>query len=82
MRGGRNSGGRGSRSKRSRNDQEVTDREARLRARSAAAAERNSVPPLNESEQVAAPHPHDDLECDCCNEAIANTIDDHVIITS
>ena len=42
MRGGRNSGGRGSRSKRSRNDQEVTDREARLRARTAAAEERSS----------------------------------------
>lgn len=78
MRGGRNSGGRGSRSKRSRNDQELTDREARLRARSAAAEERSSVPPPNESEQVAAPN--DGLECACCNKAIANT-DDHVFIT-
>ena len=62
----------------SRNDQELTDREARLRARSAAAEERSSVPPPNESEQVAAPN--DGLECACCNEAIANT-DDHVFIT-
>ena len=77
MRGARNSDGRGSRSKRSRNGPELTDREARLRARSAAAEEGSSGPPPNESEQVVAPH--DGLKCACCNEAIANT-DDHVII--